>query len=175
MNQLLSESLTDSDIRELTDNAITVCTYSELIDNGVLNTLLNSPSNACIFLLRASENYGHWLLIWLKTEGKEKGIYVYDPYGYDVENDIYKKNVSEELLLDLHQDKPYLLKELYDSGFRIYFNEYKHQKDNKDIATCGKHCVIRSHFLEMDTDDYDKMITKGKLTPDEKVVLLTME
>ena len=171
----MDKSLTDTEMRELTDNEIPIMTYSELVDNGVLNVLLSTPSMACIFLIRQSINYGHWVLIWLKTEGKEKGLYFYDSYGNEVDSHEYKKYVSTDVLKAVEQDEPYLLKELYDSGFRIYFNEYPHQSSSDKISTCGKHCCIRSCFLEMDTDEYNDMITKGDLTPDEKVHLLTTQ
>jgi len=169
----MDKSLTDGDVRRLTDNEIPVMTYSELIDNGVLDVLLSTPSMACICLIRTALDYGHWVLIWLKTKGKEKGFYFYDSYGNEVDSNVYKKFVSTELLKQIHQDEPYLLKELYDSGFKIYFNEYPHQSSNKNVSTCGRHSVVRSSFLDMDTDEYDKMITAGSLTPDEKVLLLT--
>lgn len=169
----LDKSLTDTEMRELTGNEIPIMTYSELVDKGVLNVLLSTPSMACIFLIRQSMTYGHWVLIWLKTKGKEKGLYFYDSYGNEVDSHEYKKNVSTNVLKAVEQDEPYLLKELYDSGFRIYFNEYPHQEKNDKIATCGKHCIVRAEFLDMDTDDYNDMITKGDLTPDEKVHILT--
>lgn len=169
----MNKSLTDKEIRELTDNEIPVMTYSDLIENGVLNVLLSTPSMACIFLIRQKIDYGHWVLIWLKTQGKEKGFYFYDSYGNEVDSKEFKKFVSESVLKEVHQDEPYLLKELYDSGFRIYFNEYPHQESKKNISSCGRHVCVRSSFLDMDTDEYDKMITAGDLTPDEKVLILT--
>ena len=169
----MDKSLTDDDIRRLTDNEIAVMTYSDLIEKGVLNVLLSTPNMACIFLIRQSMDYGHWVLIWLKTKGKEKGFYFYDSYGNEVDSKEYKKYVSESVLMAVHQDEPYLLKELYDSGFRIYFNEFPHQIDKKNVASCGRHCIVRSSFLDLDTNEYDKMITAGSLTPDEKVLILT--
>lgn len=169
----LSYSLTDSDIRNLTDNQVYVCTYSELIDLGILDVLLSTPSHACIFLVRQSKSYGHWVLIWLKTQGKEKGLYIYDSYGNTPDSKEWKKYVSQDVLKSVHQEEPYLLKELYDSGFNIYYNEHPHQASDPKIATCGRHCVVRSEFLEMDTNAYDKLITQGDLTPDEKVHILT--
>jgi hypothetical protein len=169
----MDKSLTDTEMRELTDNKIPVMLYSELIDNGVLNVLLSTPSMACIFLIRQAMDYGHWVLIWLKVDGKEKGLYFYDSYGNEVDSKEYQKNVSSDVLKAVEQDEPYLLKELYDSGFRIYYNEYPHQKSKTNIATCGRHCIVRSAFLEMDTDDYNDMITDGDLTPDEKVLIIT--
>jgi len=169
----MDKSLTDKEVRELTDNDIPVMTYSDLVEKGVLNVLLSTPSMACIFLIRQKMDYGHWVLIWLKTLGKEKGFYFYDSYGNEVDSKEFKKYVSESVLEAVHQDEPYLLKELYDSGFRIYFNEHKHQQSKEGIATCARHCIVRSSFLDMDTEDYHKMITAGDLTPDEKVLLLT--
>ncbi len=169
----MNKSLSDGDVRELTDNEIPVMTYSDLIEKGVLNVLLSNPNMACIFLIRQKIDYGHWVLIWLKTKGKEKGFYFYDSYGNEVDSKEFKKFVSESVLKAVHQDEPYLLKELYDSGFRIYFNEYPHQESKEGIATCARHCIVRSSFLDMDTEDYNKMITEGDLTPDEKVLILT--
>jgi hypothetical protein len=169
----MDKSLTDTEMRELTDNEIPIMTYSELVDNGVLNVLLSTPSKACIFLIRQSLDYGHWVLIWLKNEGRERGLYFYDSYGNTPDSEEYKKYVSTNVLKAVEQDEPYLLKELYDSGFRIYFNEFPHQIDKKDISSCGRHCIVRSSFLDMDTNDYDKIITAGSLTPDEKVLILT--
>jgi len=169
----MNYSLTDSDIRNLTDNEVEVCTYSELLDRGVLNVLLSKPSHACIFLVRQSKSYGHWVLIWLKTQGRERGLYIYDSYGNTPDSKEWKKYVSKDILKAVHQEEPYLLKELYDSGFNIYYNEYPHQSLSEKIATCGRHCVVRSEFLEMDTNDYDKLINQGNLSPDEKVLELT--
>jgi hypothetical protein len=169
----MNKSLTDTEMRQLTDNEIPVMTYSDLVDRGPLNVLLSTPSRACIFLIRQAIDYGHWVLIWLKSEGKEKGLYFYDSYGNEVDSHEYKKYVSTDILKAVEQDEPYLLKELYDSGFRIYYNEYPHQVSKNGISTCGRHCIVRSSFLEMDTDDYNDMITAGDLTPDEKVLILT--
>jgi len=169
----MNYSLTDDDLRELTDNEIPVMIYSDLVKNGVLNVLLSNPSKACIFLVRQTKSYGHWVLIWLKTQGTEKGLYIYDSYGNTPDSNEWKKYVSEDVLKSVHQEEPYLLKELYDSGFNIYYNEYKHQSNNKENASCGRHCYIRSCFLDMDTDDYNSMITAGDLSPDEKVLELT--
>jgi|LauGreSuBDMM15SN_2_FD.fasta_scaffold27432_2 hypothetical protein len=169
----MNYSLTDSDIREFVENDIPVMTYSELVDDGVLNVLLSSPSNACIFLVRQSETYGHWVLIWLKKEGNEKGLYIYDSYGNTPDSKEWKKYVSEDVLKSVHQEEPFLLKELYDSGFNIYYNEYKHQSNDKNVASCGRHCCVRSCFLDMDTDEYNNMITEGNLSPDKKVLELS--
>ena len=166
-------SLTDTDIKILVDNEIPVMTYSELVENGVLNVLLSNPYHACIFLVRQSENYGHWCLIWLKKEGNEKGLYIYDSYGNTPDSNEWKKYVSEDVLKSVHQEEPYLLKELYDSGFNIYYNEYQHQSKNKNSAVCGRHCIVRSCFLDMDTDEYNDMITAGNISPDKKVLELT--
>ena len=74
----------------------------------------------------------------------------------------YKKYVSTDILKAVEQDGPYLLKELYDSGFRIYYNEYPHQASKNGISTCGRHCIVRSCFLDMDTDDYNDSMKMKK-------------
>jgi hypothetical protein len=171
----MNYSLTDEDIRDLTDYEVPVLTYSELIDRGVLDSLLESPSHCIIFLVRQNQTYGHWVCLFLKLKGSEKGIHLYDSYGNVPDSKEWKKNVSDQLLVDLHQDEPYLLKELYDTGYNIFYNEYQHQDRKNNIATCGRHAVCRSCFTDLDTDQYNNMITSKGISPDELVLELTQQ
>jgi hypothetical protein len=166
-------SLTDEQISNLLDHEVPIMSYSELIDRGVLNVLSNIPSNAVVFLVRQKLNYGHWCLCWIKTEGSEKGIHCYDSYGNIPDSKEWKKKLTSKTLKQLHQDNPYLLNQLYNSGIPIYFNEYPHQIINKNISTCGRHVVCRASFLDLDTNEYNKLITSKGVSPDELVVKLT--
>ena len=161
-------SLTDTDITKLTDGDVPVMTYSDVIDNGLVKTLFESPSKCIIMLVRQNPNYGHWVCIFLKAHGSEAGIHVYDSYGNVPDSKKWKQNISESLLKELHQDEPYLLQELYDSGFNIFYNEYPHQDTDRHIATCGRHSVCRSCFTDLDTDEYNDLINgRTPMTPPE--------
>jgi hypothetical protein len=169
----MNYSLTDTDIKQIVGDGIQVIPYSELIEKGVINVLMTSPEHCCIFLVRQTENVGHWCLCFLKTKGNEIGIHVYDPYGNPPDGEDWTKRVANNVLEQLHQEKPYLLKELYNSGYKIYFNEFKHQSRNSSIQTCGRHCCVRSSFLDLDTNQYNKMITGHGVSPDKLVCELT--
>jgi hypothetical protein len=166
-------SLTDTQIGELLNEEVPVMPYSDLIKKGVMNVLRESPSNAVVFLVRSEQKYGHWCLCFLKTNGTEQGIHVYDSYGNKPDSKAWKKNLSKKTLKQLHQENPYLLSQLYDTGKPIYFNEYQHQAYNPNVSTCGRHVVCRASFLDLDTDDYNSLITSRGITPDQVVVNAT--
>jgi hypothetical protein len=166
-------SLTDEQIRHLLDNEVQVMPYSELIEKGVMNVLRQSPSKAVVFLVRSSNEYGHWCLCFLKTNGSEQGIHCYDSYGNKPDSKAWKKGLTKKTLKQLHQENPYLLSELYETGKPIYFNEYQHQSYNPNVATCGRHVVCRASFTDLDTDEYNELIHSKGISPDELVVNLT--
>jgi hypothetical protein len=169
--------LTDEQLAKMTDYQIPIMLYSDLIENGVINSLMQSPCKCVIFLVRQEETSGHWCLCFMKEKGSEIGVHVYDPYGNPPDSKNWKKYVKNDILESLHQEQPYLLKELYNSGYNIYFNEFKHQKKGDNIQTCGKHCILRSCFLDLDTDEYNELLKRKcesmGVTPDELVCIMT--
>ena len=60
----LNHSLSDTEIRKLTDNS-TVVLYNGI--GNILQTLHNSPNNTIICLVRQTEKYGHWICIFFKN------------------------------------------------------------------------------------------------------------
>jgi len=167
-------SLTDTQISNLLNNEVPVMPYSELIKKGVMNVLRSSPSKAVVFLVRQQPTYGHWCLCFLKDKGRsEQGIHVYDSYGNKPDSKAWKQALTKKTLKQLHQENPYLLSQLYDTGKPIYFNEYQHQAHNPNVATCGRHVVCRASFLDLDTDEYNDLITSKGMSPDQVVVKAT--
>ena len=59
-----------------------------------------------------------------RDKGKEKGIHIFDSYGNTPDCKEWKQGINAKLLEELGQEKPYLLEQLYDSGFDMYYNEY---------------------------------------------------
>lgn len=171
----MQRALSDTEIQNLLDNEVPVMSYSDLIGIGLMNVLRQSPSKAVIFLVRQREDYGHWCLCFLKERGNEQGLHCYDSYGNVPDSKNWKQGLTKKTLKQLHQENPYLLGELYNSGKAIYFNEFHHQSLDPSISTCGRHCVVRASFLDLDTDEYNDLITSKGMSPDELVVKLTDE
>jgi hypothetical protein len=117
--------------------------------------------------------------IFLKDKGKEKGIHIFDSYGNTPDCKEWKQGINAKLLEELGQEKPYLLEQLYDSGFDMYYNEYQFQDLSKNVSSCGRHCCCRSYFTDLDTDEYYNMINRiiddvpFINNPDEVVLTLT--
>lgn len=57
----------------------------------------------------------------------------------------------------------------------MVYNKTKFQKVDDDIATCGRHCVIRLLFKDLPLPKYAKMIEKSGMSPDEFVTRKTYD
>lgn len=71
-------------------------------------------------------------------------IYFYDPYGELP--DTHKVNLSgaqKQILYDRKLNHQNLTKLLWQTGKLVDYSHYPHQQYSDDIATCGRHCVLR--------------------------------
>ena len=176
--KLINKSLTDGEIRYLTDNNSYVGIYSDFIKkvkkNGIVNFLKQYES--AIVLVRQKKTYGHWICIFLKNEEPEQGIHVYDSYGNLPDASDWYNNISRSMLKTLGEDKANLSLMLLKANVPIFYNEYQHQKDRdidgSVITTCGFHTVIRTTFNDLDTNQYNKFITSHLQDPDHFVISL---
>jgi hypothetical protein len=82
----------------------------------------------------------------------------FDSYGNDIDEPIYWVNKETQQYLDL---KPYLTNLLEKSNKNIIYNSKDFQKENRNIATCGRHCILRALTILKDGQqltDYIKMM-----------------
>jgi len=179
--KLINKSLTDGEIRYLTDNEVYVGVYSDFIKKakkkrGIIEFLMDYPQKTAIVLVRQKKTYGHWISIFLKVEEPEQGIHVYDSYGNLPDASDWYNNINRSMLKTLGEDQANLSLMLLKANCPIYFNEYQHQKDididGSTITTCGFHAVIRAIFNDLDTNQYNKFITSHGEDPDHFVVSL---
>lgn len=165
-------ALSNYEIDQILNGKTKILTYNILPHIGNIKELLE-PYKNFILLYMTEPNYGHWVCI-LKHPDR---IEFFDPYGGknipDKELDVIKDHVKEIT----NQDFPYLSKLIYESGLPIEYNNYQFQQYNKDIKTCGRHCIVRVIFKNLLLDDYHKLMTllknKYNLTYDQIVTLIT--
>lgn len=131
-------------------------------------------NDCAVILFLTDHNYGHF--ICLTRNGKL--ISFQDSYGYSPDGEYQFINSNDKK--KLKQTGAYisnLLMKAMDIGYKIEFNEVHNQSDNEDVATCGRWCVIRCLFKELNNDEFNLMISnvckKGNMTPDKLVVSLT--
>jgi len=173
LNKLQKLPTSSKYLMKLLNNQVKIITYPELIKFNNIEELLY-PYGRVIILYLQKENYGHWTCIFYQGKGKKR-IEHFDSYGYFPDDELNfaidpyfrKVNNMEYPLLTL------LLNEAY-NRYDMTFNQYKFQKKKKDISTCGRHCIVRLWYSDIELDEYKDMMFSTELTPDELVTMLTI-
>ena len=145
-----------------------VLTYNELTNYDTLDNLFDNKD--VIYLLYESrKNFGHWCCLMKKDNGN---IEFFDSYGIfpDQELKWTNKTFREKNNMIL----PHLTALLYNCPYQIEYNNHKLQKQEPDVNTCGKWCLLRA--LSKDICNIDKFASFFKnnkhFEPDELVVLI---
>lgn len=143
-----------------------VILYKELFGYGNLTNVFKNGD--IVFILYEWENkVGHWVVLF-KTNNY---IEFFDSYDYAPDEEF------KFIPAQFHY-KPILTKLLANSNnkYSLNYNNYKFQKGG-DIATCGRHCLVRSWFKNLTIDQYKDMMDYIKentgYSYDEIVVILT--
>ena len=167
MEQALSYSLSDDDIKKLLGGDIKITTYPDLEKKQSLNELFDRHGRAILFFPQENQQSGHWTA--LIKNGRE--IEFFDPYGEPPEKQ--KESLPKSKLDELRMNKPSLANLLDNSGYRIYFNKIQLQKFSNDVTTCGRHCVCRLIYHKFPVERYRQMIDRSGDNPDEFVTKMT--
>jgi len=160
IKELEAYALGDDDLRNILGSDISIIPYANLNDVNNIDEIFDNKGRAIILFATSEPNVGHWLC--LHKNGDE--IEYFDPYGNCI--DCNRKWLTKSKLIELHEDKPVLMKLLKASGKNVYYNSYAFQEDGNNINTCGKHCAVRLLFKNLNLDEYLDMIKKSNLSPD---------
>ena len=173
IKKLEKYSLTDTDIKKVfKPQKVNIVQYQDLDNFSHIDDLFkNSSFNFCVMFFPENEakNSGHWTCIIKHKNGKYEYFDSYKDYPPDSE----KKWLSDQLIKDLHIEKP-LLKELFKgSGIdKVVFNPHPFQSQKEGVNDCGRHVCSRLMFHDMELNDYWKMIKDSTMNPDTFVTVL---
>ena len=156
--------LSDADIRNLLGRNIKIWVYPQLKTLSSIDDLFDDQGRAILLFPTESKTSGHWTALIRHPSYIE----FFDPYG-DGPDDGQSDGMSEERVRALEVDRPYLTRLLRESGLPVYYNHHAFQRTSPDVNTCGRHCVTRLYFSKLSLDDYTKVLTSSKLTPDDFV------
>lgn len=166
--------LSGSEIFDFLDGKANIITYKELYKYKNINEALGKY-NALIILYEAKPNIGHWVVLWKTPHNKT--IEFFDPYGMIPDEEL--KWIPLTFRQQSQQLQKKIVEMLYDSSseYIIEYNNYRFQNiKDLNIATCGRHCVLRLYFRNLPIDSYYKMIFKAckyyGCNPDELVSAL---
>ena len=106
-----------------------------------------------------NRSFGHFCaLIKGQTPAGKEIISFYDPMGNTI--DSYKQHSPqrEELYDEEYNTLVWWLLKYRNEGAVIEDNHHKHQSPAKEVATCGRHCMIRCIYHFLDNSNYHKFL-----------------
>lgn len=169
-------ALSDKEVLNIINGRAKLILYPELHKYKSIDHLLE-PYGACILLYEAKPRYGHWCCVF---KVNDKLIEYFNPYGGFHEGfpDKSLEYIPMDFRLKSNQYYPYLSFFMYNSPYDLSYNEYKFQKHNKDIKTCGRWVALRIVFKHLSLDQFYQFIEflkqKLNMTSDQLVTFLTM-
>lgn len=163
----VSRGLSSVDLSNLLGGKVRILTYKQLRKfNNIYDVL--KPFGKAILLYETSKNWGHWVCLF--KDPKSRVIEHFDSYGIRPDDEI--KFVPQYFRKEGGADLPHLTALLYKSGAPIRYNHYKLQSKRKGVSTCGRWCVLRLIFRDLDEHQFKKLFD-GKGDKDVYVTNLT--
>jgi len=155
LKEIKGYALSNHDIKELTPHT-NIFTYPELKNFRSIDEVFSYNNNgvgtAIMLYLTDNEKTGHWIAL-IKRGNK---IEMYDPYGNRPEE--LNKKVGGRMN---GVQNPHLLRDLVErSGYDLVANGKQVQPLTYDVATCGRHSIMRVLFSNLSLNDYNKKIAK---------------
>lgn len=169
LNKLKAKALSNDEISKMLDGKVKILTYPELSKYKNIDQLL-SPHGCAIILYQTKKNFGHWVAII--KQGRNI-IEHFDSYGIRPDNEL--KFTKANMRRELGQDYPHLTYLLYHSPYQLSFNQYRLQKMQKKISTCGRWSLSRCILKDIPLDQFVKLFKVKGYTPDDIVTMLTYE
>ena len=159
--------LSDSDIRRILGRDIKIITYPDLGKMRSISQCFDKKGRCIMLYLTQSETSGHWICMLSKKDGIE----YFDPYGEPPESAL--KTISEEEKEQYGESVPYLTNLLKASGRKVIYNKHPFQKDKANVATCGRHSVVRCLYAPDTLKKYKAVMDASGMSPDDFVSALT--
>jgi hypothetical protein len=157
--------LTGEQVLKLVNNNANLVLYSDLHKYDNVDDVLGQHG-ACFILFEWKKGVGHWCCLCLRG----KTLYFFNSYsGYP---DDSLKKISKDFRDKSNQDFPYLSKLLYDSPYRLGYNEFKFQGKGGTVMTCGRWCALFILLKDVPLNKFAKLF-KSKYG-DDIVTALTM-
>lgn len=169
LEEVKSYALTDEDIRTMLGSDISILNYPQLESMKDIDDMFDSKGRCILLYPNAAINAGHWCCLIRRPDSIE----FFDPYGDKPEEQ--KNGLSRTRLQELEIHEPYLMRLMRNKRIPIFYNKLGFQQKNDDVATCGRHCVVRLLYSPYDLDTYHQIIKKSGLSPDSFVTGITFD
>lgn len=168
----MDEPMNSEQIKDFLKGDVACLTYSDLKNIESIDDALEAVKYIFV-LYEYKPNYGHWTCI-LKTKGPngKPAVEFFDPYGIKPDHQI--KGFSQKIKNEYGMNYPLVVKLLKESKYPIEYNNYKLQKYDPNIQTCGRWCMMRCLFDDLDVNKFKDLFTNKKISKDELVTIGNM-
>ena len=159
----MEKPLLNSEIGELLGGVVRVIRYNDIFEFGSLAELLGSAGAVVILYPGEDESSGHWTCLFLARllDGRPC-LEFFDPYGISPDLEFMESthNQTNPRVLALWLSRQRL---------PVVYNEQPIQSRRGNIATCGRHVVVRLWHRDMPLEMYraifggrgaDKIVTR---------------
>ena len=164
-------ALSDKNIRHALHDDVNIVLYSKLSSLKNLDQLFNGY-DCCALLYLAKKSYGHWTAL-IKDEPKNI-VYYFDSFGETVDEPLTQLTSEQKRLCN--EQRNYLSKLIYKSGYNCDFMAEPLQEDRPDIKTCGRWVIARCLLKNLTNTEFEDFFKKNPgdtFTPDEVVTEFT--
>ena len=137
--------------------------YADLNRFTTLEQVLGSRGAAVLLYPGESDTNGHWVTLFKNKNDKGKPIIeFFDPYGTSIDQEFQYTPIKHP---------HYLARLMVNSPYDIEYNEYRMQKMEPNISTCGKHVINRLKNRHLTLKQYAHMFKgePGGVTADQIV------
>jgi hypothetical protein len=171
-NILKGYALSNDDIEDALDLEPTnIFSSDKLEDAYSIDELLDRKGRGVLFFRTENKNTGHWIAVLKQGDTIE----IFDPYGFHPEDFKQKLGAGNGLNPDMS-----ILEDLISrSGYKMIVNNVRNQSLSPDIATCGRHSVMRLMFRNLNNKQYNQFLKQIKkedgITPDDLATGMTLQ
>lgn len=170
MEKKMGRYLTGADMMTGSGCKSKIVVYPDLYKYKNIDDLL-APHGVVFLLYEYEPNTGHWTMVFRQGDTIEH----FDSYSFKPDREF--EFISDDFRKENKMNYPQLTKLLYDSGQDIHYNNFSLQAENRGVATCGRHCLVRLRFKDMNIYEYYELMKfltkKTGYSVDELVTILT--
>lgn len=145
--------------------------YSDLQNYKTIDDLFDSVKDYKIILIETKKNMGHWVCVMKNNDIIEE----FDSYGGLIDNEFNFINDNIEKELNEYIKYWTLLKN--NTNYKYQYNKIKFQKTGNNIATCGRHTIMRiiMFLLGYDLNDYINFMKQQKKEQNKNFDILVVD
>jgi len=164
VRKAIGEDLAGNEVLEPFANNLGFMLYEKLYTFNSLPEVLQGKDGVVI-LYQYTKYQGHYCLL-MKREGNKYEWF--DSLGYQPDYELkyfpYDKEPQLSNLIRRHMN----------SGGIVNYNNYKFQRDTDGVSTCGRWCICRYAFKELDLREFTQLIKTSDMKYDKLVTIMTL-